>query len=158
MPGKYDVPYMRRTRDFYRAQGYDKDYAWARHAEAPFAPLPKRLRHCRLGLITTAMPDTAEGRSKRQVCASMTTPTPRSMYTDELSWHKTVTHTRDLGSFLPIDHLREMARAGIIESLSDRFYSVPTEYSQRNTREKDAPRVLELCREDHVEAAMLVPL
>lgn len=158
MPGKYDVPYMQRTRDFYRAQGYDKDYVWAHHDETPFTPLPKPMRECRLGLITTAMPDTVEGRAKRQVYASMSTPTPESMYTDELSWQKTVTHTRDLGSFLPLNHLRNTARAGVLESLSGRFYSVPTEYSKRNTTEKDAPRILELCREDHIDVAMLVPL
>ena len=80
------------------------------------------------------------------------------MYTDELSWQKSVTHTRDLGSFLPLDHLRDMARSGVFGNLAERFYSVPTEYSKRNTSEKDAPRILELCREDHVEVAMLVPL
>ena len=88
----------------------------------------------------------------------MSTPTPHSMYTDELSWHKTVTHTNDLGSFLPLNQLRTMARSQIIDSLSGRFYSAPTEYSQRNTRENDAPAILELCREDHVDVAMLVPL
>lgn len=158
MPGKYDVPYMQRTRDYYRAQGYDKDYVWAYHDEAPFTPLPKPLRECRLGLITTAMPDTVEGRSKRQVYASMSTPTPHSMFTDELSWHKTVTNTDDLGSFLPLDHLRGMARSGIFGSLSGRFYSAPTDYSKRNTAEKDAPAILEMCREDEVDVAMLVPL
>ena len=158
MPGKYDVPYMQRTRDYYRAQGYDKDYEWAYHADTPFAPLPKPLRECRLGLITTAMPDTVEGRANRKVCASMSTPTPQSMYTDELSWHKSVTHTRDVSSFLPLDYLRNMARSGIFRSLSGRFYSVPTEYSKRSTREKDAPAILELCREDQLDVAMLVPL
>ena len=158
MPGKYDVPYMQRTRDFYRAQGYDKDYVWPYHAETPFTPLPKPLRECRLGLVTTAMPDTVEGRAKRQVFASMSTPTPQSMYTDELSWAKTVTHTRDVASFLPLDHLRNIARSGIFESLSGRFYSVPTEYSKRQTTEQDAPAILELCRQDQIDVAMLVPL
>ncbi len=158
MPGKYDVPYMERTRDYYRAQGYEKDYRWAHHAETPFVPLPKPLRECRLGLITTAMPDTAEGRSERKVYATPSEPTPRSMYTDKLSWHKSVTHTKDLGSFLPVNHLRSMVRSLIVGGLADRFYSVPTDYSMRNTVEKDAPAILELCREDEVDVAMLVPL
>ena len=104
------------------------------------------------------MPDTVEGRANRKVYASMSTPTPKSMYTDELSWHKSVTHTRDVSSFLPLDHLRNMARSGIFKSLSGRFYSIPTEYSKRSTREKDAPAILELCREDQLDVAMLVPL
>ena len=30
------VPYMERTRQYYRALGYAKDYVWARHDEVPF--------------------------------------------------------------------------------------------------------------------------
>jgi hypothetical protein len=35
---------------------------------------------------------------------------------------------------------------------------VPTDYSQRNTTEIDAPHLLKLCREDTVDIALLVPL
>jgi hypothetical protein len=34
---------------------------------------------------------------------------------------------------------------------------VPTEYSQRGTRESDAPELARLMREDGVDVAMLVP-
>jgi hypothetical protein len=34
---------------------------------------------------------------------------------------------------------------------------VPTLRSQRLTTERDAPRILDMCREDGVDAAILVP-
>ena len=49
MPGKYDVPYMQRTRDYYRAQGYDKDYEWAYHADTPLRPCPNRCANAASG-------------------------------------------------------------------------------------------------------------
>ena len=154
----YDVPYMQRTRDYYRAQGYEKDYVWAAHEDAPFCKPGKPLRQCRVGLITTAMPDTEAGRSKRQVYRTPSSPVPASMYTTELSWHKEVTHTDDVASFLPLQQLFKLAASGTIASVSPGFYSVPTEYSQRNTRENDAPKILEYCKQDEVDIAILVPL
>jgi hypothetical protein len=35
---------------------------------------------------------------------------------------------------------------------------VPTEYSQRRTREQDAPEILRRSREDGADAALLVPM
>lgn len=155
---KYDVPYMERTRDFYRAQGYDKDYQWASFDDVPFQRLDKALSECTACVITTAMPDTAEGRAKRQVYSCPSEPVPDSMYTAELSWHKNVTHTDDVASFLPLAQLEQAALSKRIAQLSERFHCVPTEYSQRNTREKDAPEVLARCQADAIDIAILVPL
>lgn len=154
----YDVDYMRRTRDFYRAQGYSNDYQWAHNESAPFTALAKPLAQSKIAVITTSMPDTAAGRQARGVYALPSSPPPASMYTAELSWDKEATHTDDVGSFLPLASLHAKRAAGRIGSVADRFYTVPTDYSQRNTLEKDAPEILRLCREDAVDIALLVPL
>jgi hypothetical protein len=54
----YDAPidYMRRTRDYYLALGYDNPYRWAHYVDAPFQPLTKKLQDSTLALITTAAP------------------------------------------------------------------------------------------------------
>ena len=54
----YDAPieYMRRTRDYYLALGYDNPYRWAHYVDAPFQPLKKPLKDSTLALITTAAP------------------------------------------------------------------------------------------------------
>jgi hypothetical protein len=75
-----------------------------------------------------------------------------------LSWHKKATHTKDLGSFLPISHLGPAANNGRISSLSPRFYGVPTKFSQRMTNEEHAPLILEHCQADGVDVAFLFPL
>jgi hypothetical protein len=83
---------------------------------------------------------------------------PLGLFTADLAWDKETTHTDDLDSFFPIHRLQELVEAGRIGSLGARFHGVPTEYSQRRTIEKDAPEILRRCREDEVEAALLVPL
>jgi hypothetical protein len=82
-------------------------------------------------------------------------PAPESLFTADLSWHKEATHTDDIDTFLPFGALqRANSRIG---GVSDRFYCVPTEYSQRVTRD-DAAKVEAWCREDGVDVVVLVPL
>src|SRR5450755_1757711 len=50
------IPYMQRTRDYYRAIGYTTPYRWAHYIEAPFQPLRKPLAQARVTIITTAAP------------------------------------------------------------------------------------------------------
>ena len=154
----YDVPYMQRTREYYIAQGYEESYRWAHHDQTPFTKLNKPLKESRIGLITTAMPDTKSGRELRDVYSTPVSPIPDTMYTEELSWHKAVTHTRDVASFLPISQLNKLSEEEIIKGLASRFHSLPTDYSQRNTKEKDAPEILKRLLEDETDIAILVPL
>lgn len=159
MTDVYDVPYMRRTRDYYRAQGYDRDYRWAKlEGPIPFQELRKSLTESTLAVITTAMPDTEQGRAERGVYSTAISPLPESMYTEELSWDKKATHTKDVGSFLPLQQLQTLVEAGRLGGLAPRFHSVPTTYSQRATRDEDAPAILERCIADEVDVALLVPL
>ncbi len=154
----YDVPYMQRTRDYYRAQGYEKDYVWASFPDTPFAPLPKPLAACRVGTVTTAMPDDAEGRGGRRVRSAPSEPVPASMRTEDLSWHQSATHTDDVGSFLPLAALKALAAEGVVGGAAARFHSVPTDYSRRNTMERDAPEIFRRLAKDEVDVAVLVPL
>lgn len=153
-----DVLYMERTRNFYRAQGYTNDYQWAHYADVPFSRLKKPLSECKVAVVTTAMPDSETGRAQRQVHSCASLPVPVSMFTDELSWHKTMTHTNDVASFLPLLQLKRCADEGLIDELGERFHSIPTEYSQRSTIEDDAPEILARCQQDAVDVAILVPL
>src|SRR6201996_5572780 len=50
------IPYMQRTRDYYRAIGYTTPYRWAHHIDAPFASLRMPLARARIAIITTAAP------------------------------------------------------------------------------------------------------
>ncbi len=162
-PFRRFVSYIDKSREFYRAQGYTNPYRWAYHEDAPFTPLPKPLAECRIGLVTTAsiVEDSVEPAPftvPRVVFAAPVDPPPASLYTNHRSWDKEATHTNDLDSFAPIHRLQEAAAARRIGSLSPRYYGAPTEYSQRKTNEVDAPEILRLCREDGVDASILVAL
>lgn len=149
------VPYMERTRQYYRALGYAKDYVWARNDDVPFTALSKPLADCRLALITTAGP---AGGGKRQLWSSPIDPAPAKLHTANLAWDKESTHTDDRGSFLPIEVAAKLAQDGLFAGLTPRFHGVPTDYSQRSTTEEVAPQVLQRLRDDGADAALLCPL
>lgn len=158
------VSYIDKSREYYLAQDYGNPYRWAYHDDAPFTPLAKPLASCRVGLVTTASLMDGHDSSDQDepppsvVFASPTEPVPRRLNTTHRFWDKEATHTEDLDSYLPLRRLAEYAREGRIGSVSPRFYGIPTEYSQRKTVENDAPELLRLCRDDGVDAALLVPL
>jgi hypothetical protein len=157
------VSYIDKSRQYYAAQGYTNPYRWAYHQDAPFAPLRKPLVEARIGLVTTASivdgeVEPAPFSVPKVVFSAPTDPAPEGLYTMHRSWDKVATHTDDLDSYLPIHRLQEAAAARRIGSLSPRYYGAPTEYSQRKTNEIDAPEILRLCREDGVDAALLVAL
>jgi len=152
------VRYMERSRKYYEAHGYEKPYRWAHHDSVPFARLPKPLAECTVTIVTTAMPDASfSGEADRLHIGDMNRP-PVSLYTDERFWDKEATHTDDINTFFPLEQLSRLADEGRIGSLAKHYYCVPTEYSQRRTREHDAPAILQSCVDDGVDAALLVPL
>ena len=157
------VSYIDKSREYYLAQDYGNPYRWAYNQDSPLAPLRKPLAESRIGLVTTAsiVDEGAEPEPMdvpKVVYSAGTGNPPSTLYTEHRSWDKEATHTDDLDSFAPIHRLQEAASAGRIASVSPRFYGVPTEYSQRKTMEIDAPEILRLCREDGVDAVLLVAL
>ena len=155
------VGYMKRTRDFYRALGYETDYVWARFEDVPFARPEKPVAETRLAIVTTSSPmERAEARRAgiKEVWSDSTVEPPAALFTDNVSWAKESTHTDDRESFVPIDALERLIARGRLGALADRFHGIPTRYSQRETREIEAPEILRRCREDGAEAALLIPL
>jgi len=148
------VSYIDKSREYYAAYGYDKPYMWASYASVPWTPLAKPLSESTVAVVTTAFPAVFE--SPKKVFAQSSLPVPDAMFTKDLSWDKDATHTDDVGSFLPLAGL-DVLSGGRIGALADRFYGVPTLYSQSRTR-ADAEQVLEWCHEDGVDVAVLVPL
>ena len=154
------IRYMERTRHYYRALGYERDYVWARFDEVPFARLQKPLAQARIGLVTTATPPDLSNRDAqgiRHVWSGTVNPPPETLVTD-MAWDKESTHTKDRGSYLPIEVASELAAGGTFAGLTARFHGVPTEYSHRKSMVEDAPEVLARLRADGAEAAILCAL
>ncbi len=152
------VRYMERSREYYAAQGFEKAYTWAHFDSVPFTELSQPVSSLRLGLITTAATYARTSTDPRAVDSGSTVEPPERLYANDLSWDKNATHLDDLGSYFPVEHLKQAVAAGRLGSVSERFYCAPTSYSQRETIEEDSPKILEMCREDGVDVALLVPL
>ena len=152
------VQYMERTRLFYRAQGFKRDYVWAHFNESPFHKLNKPLDECRVTVVTTAV---TNGDIPKPVRTAESIPflhTPKEFLTSELAWDKQTTHTRDRQSFFPIEVLRELVSTKTIGSIANRYHFVPTQYSHRATISEDAPAISQACIEDEVDVAIMIPL
>jgi D-proline reductase (dithiol) PrdB len=162
------VRYIDRTTDYYRSQGYDKAYAWARNETVPFTPLAKPLAQCRVGLLSTSEiairfdpateqnPITEEGfRAVYELPAD--TPTEK-FYSRTASFDRYATHLEDVNAFFPIDRLREAVASGRIASMPPRLYGAYNNYSQRKVCEEEAPKALGMARADALDAAILVPV
>ena len=156
------VSYIDKSREYYEAHGYEQAYRWAAFDDVPFTPLDKPLAESRVAVITTSFlhhHDSAWGApaTDKEVYHHPVDAVPDRMFTDDLSWDKNETHTDDTESFLPLAALRSLADSGEIGSLNDRFFGVPTEYSQRKTG-LDADQLAAWCAEDGIDIALLVPL
>jgi D-proline reductase (dithiol) PrdB len=162
------IPYMRRTREYYAAIGYATPYRWAHHVEAPFQPLLKPLGQSRLALITTAAPfDPAKGDqgpgaeynggAKFYSVYDGDTSKPHDLRISHLAYDRLHTTAEDSGTWFPLPQLQRLAHERRIGEVAPRFFGAPTNRSHRVTIQTDAPEILKRCREDRVDAAVLVP-
>lgn len=174
-PGKpieavLDLPirYIDRTRAYYLALGYDNPYRWAHSRDVPFVALTKPLTRGRVVLITTAAPFKQDAgdqgpwapynaSAKFTEVYSMPIEPPPDLRISHLGYDRKHTSAEDINSYFPLQQLKEAAAAGRIAELNRRFYAVPTLRSRRLTTERDAPEILDMCREDGIDAAILVP-
>ena len=162
------VGYMARTRDYYAAIGYETPYRWAHYTSAPFQPLKKPLQQSRLTLITTAAPFDPDkgdqgpgakynGGAKFYAVYDGDTATTHDLRISHIAYDRAHTSADDSGTWFPLPQLIRLAREGRIGEVAPRFFGAPTNRSHRATIETDAPEILRRCREDKVDAAVLVP-
>ncbi len=161
------IPYMERTRDYYRALGFPP-YRWAHFVDVPFTSLRKPLARSRVAMITTAAPyqpgagDQGPGanynaNAKFYTVYSESTAVIPDLRISHVGYDRAHTTAEDAGTWLPLARLHELVKAGRIGALTPRFHGAPTNRSQRVTTETDAPELLRRCREDGADVAVLVP-
>ena len=150
------VSYIDKSREYYDASGYEQPYRWAHFEDVPFLRPAKPLSQSRIGVVTTA--DQAPSGAPRATKLFAAPNSESGRLFTEKSWDREATHTDDPETYLPLARLAEHVDAEHVGSLSPRFYGVPTDFSQRRTVDTYAPAVLDLCRVDEVEVALLVPL
>lgn len=162
------VRYIDKTRDEYLRQGYEKSYQWAHFDEVPFTPLKKPLSKCRVGLLGTSEvavrfdPVTEHNPISEEDFRGVY-PIPASTPTDKLysrtaSFDRNATHLDDVNAYYPIDRLREAVADGRIHSMPSRVLGAYNNYSQRKVLTQEAPKALAICREEELDACVLVPV
>jgi D-proline reductase (dithiol) PrdB len=161
------VPYMERTRSWYLALGYGNPYRWAHYSEVPFQPLARSLAQSTVALLTTAAPYQPDkgpqgpgapynAAAKFYAVYSGDSAGEHDLRISHVAIDRKHTSMEDSRSWFPLPALRHAADQRRVGRLARRFHGVPTNRSQRHTLEVDAPEVLARCREDGVEAAVLV--
>jgi hypothetical protein len=162
------IGYMARTRDYYAAIGYDTPYRWAHYTAAPFQPLKKPLKDSRVAIITTAAPfhpakgdqgpgAAYNGGAKFYTVYDGDTSKTHDLRISHIAYDRTHTSAEDPGTWFPLPQLIRLAHEGRIGEVAPRFFGAPTNRSHRVTIDTDAPEILRRCREDAVDAAVLVP-
>lgn len=160
------IPYMERTRAWYQALGYGNPYRYAHFEDVPFQPLARPLRDCVLTLVTTAAPYQPDkgpqgpgapynAAAKFFVPYTGDTAQDHDLRIAHVAIDRKHTSMEDSNSWFPLPLMRRWAREGRLR-LAPRFHGAPTNRSQRHTLEVDIPVILQRCREDGVDAAVLV--
>jgi glycine/betaine/sarcosine/D-proline reductase family selenoprotein B len=162
------IPYMQRTREYYKAIGYTTPYRWAHYLEAPFTPLRKPLAQARVAIITTAAPyqpgkgdqgpgAAYNGGAKFYQVYSGDTSQDHDLRISHIGYDRVHTTATDSNTWFPLPALHRAAAAGRIGAVAARFHGAPTNRSHRVTIETDAPELLARVRDDGVDAVVVVP-
>ncbi len=162
------IPYMQRTRDYYKAIGYTTPYRWAHPIGAPFTPLRKPLAQSRITIITTAAPyqpgkgdqgpgAAYNGSAKFYQVYDGDTSQPHDTRISHIGYDRKHTTATDSNSWFPLPQLLRLAAAGRIGAVGPRFFGAPTNRSHRVTIDTDAPDILARCQADGIDAAIIVP-
>lgn len=155
------VRYIDKTREYYRDEGYERPYEWARFEDVPFVRPSRPLGDCRVGVVTTsemALIDEAGVWDDNPRCDVYALPTATPvdrLYSKKESYDRYATTLDDVDSYLPLTRLGEAVAAGRIGSLAPRFQVIYSQYSQRKTLTVDAPEILRQMRADGVDVAAL---
>lgn len=162
------IAYMQRTREWYLALGYGNPYTWAHYADVPFHVPGKPLSAATVALITTAAPY-QEGKGPQGPGApynaaakfyevySLPTGRDPDLRIAHVAIDRRHTSMEDSGTWFPLPALRALVQEGRVGRLAARFHGAPTNRSQRHTLGVDCAEILRRCREDDVDAAILVP-
>jgi D-proline reductase (dithiol) PrdB len=162
------IPYLQRTRDYYAALGYTEPYRWAHFADVPFHPLQKGLAQSRVVLVTTAAPYHPDkgnqgprapynAAAKFYRVYSLDSSQDNDVRISHVAIDRDHTTAEDPGTYFPLRELRRAAALGRIGSVAPRFHGAPTNRSHRVTLEVDCPDLVERCKADGADAAVLVP-
>jgi len=157
------INYIERITATYDALGYEQ-YQW-RETESPisFAKGMKPVSESKIGMIATGGVYSSgqvafhyrDDASYRAISSSVDTSELRATH-----FAYDLTGAReDINVVFPIEAMRMLEMEGYIGTLADNFLTcMGGIYSQRSVEEELAPKLVERCLQEEVEAVLLVPV
>jgi D-proline reductase (dithiol) PrdB len=151
------IAYIPRTRERYWKF---PPYRWAVNHEAPWTPLGKPIRECRVGLVSSGgfyvdgQPAFVDNDPSFRLVPM---DTPRTDLRIFHHGYRDNDADRDPNCVLPIERLRELAAAGEVGGVAEAAVSFLFSYTPRRDLER-APRIVEELRRMKVDAALCVPV
>lgn len=158
------VRYVERLNARYRAQGFPP-YQWTVNREAPLTPLAKRLRECRVSLLTSggvshcAAPAwNPDARNDFRLDAIASDADARDFQVHD-AYYDVASARTDVNCVFPLERLRELAAEGVIGEVAPHHYSgfMGRIYKRSHVSDVAAPALAEALARERVDLFLLVP-
>ena len=163
MPSREPIDYIQRTKDQYAALKYPP-YEWADNAEpAPWQPLRKPLKDCRIALVCSggiyAFGQIAfHHKDDNSLRLIPTDVDIAQLRTSHFAYDQTAAR-QDINSVFPLEPLRRALSSGRIGTMAAAALTfMGGIYSQRKVKDQLAPAIVEQLLEDEVDVAVMVPV
>jgi D-proline reductase (dithiol) PrdB len=152
------ISYIARTRERYAAY---PPYKWAHNTEAPWTPLAKPIKECRLALVSSGgfyvagqEPFGENDTSYRLIPADTRVEDLRIFH----HGYRDNDADRDPNCVFPLDRLRDLQAAGVIGELADVAVTFVMTYAARRDITERGPRIAAELKARGVDAALCVPV
>jgi D-proline reductase (dithiol) PrdB len=152
------ISYIQRTRERY---AQFPPYKWVVNTDAPWAPLDKPIKDCRVALVSSGgfYVEGQEPFGENDVSYRLI---PRDTRVADLHiyhhGYRDDDADRDPNCVFPLDRLRELEASGVIGALADVAVSFVMTYSPRRDIGERGPKVAAELEQHGVDAALCVPV
>ena len=161
------VEYIKRTRRYYQALGYETPYQWAHFEFVPFTLPNKPISECTVGIVSTAAPFDPEKGDQGPGAAYNAAAKFYSVYRlpidpkpdlriSHIAIDRDHTTAEDVNSYFPLEALQAAWQQGRVGELASHVYGLPTNRSHTKTINIDCQNLLEFVQKDRVDVALLV--
>ena len=162
------LEYIPRIKAYYQALGYETPYVWAKLHDVAFTQLCRPLVKARIGIVTTAAPFRVDAGDQGpdaphnglakffKVFANPIKPEP-DVRISHVAYDRVHTLALDQRTYFPLQALMAMSKRGVIGCVSPNYYGLPTNRSERITKDVDGPALVDMCKADGVDGVVLVP-
>jgi D-proline reductase (dithiol) PrdB len=158
------IEYVKTLNEYYQSLGYPS-YDWTVNEDAPFTPLNKALRECRVSMLTsggvshnTRPPFNPTAKNDLRV-DDVDYQSDAEAFDINDAYYDTRDANKDLNVLFPLARLRELAADGVIGSVAARLWSgfMGRTYNRTAVIEETAPALVKELQKDEVDLLILVP-